>query len=237
MSAIYLFSVAQVSNLLSRRFPIGRTPNRSRVCHNSERSQAGSPAIQQVGNLRYSASGPLNAYMAMRRRCLILCILVLAALQLVLPRAAYAQSPPSIITQPQSQALLAGTNASFSVTATGDAPLSYQWYFNNSPLSDSAHVLGSLSAALAISNLTTADSGNYYAVVANSLGAATSSVAILTVLQAPAFITQPESHSAGRGLPTSLYAFAAGYPPPTYQWQLNVPDIPCAADTTYNIVD
>src|SRR5437764_15385181 len=48
--------VAQVSNLLYRRFPIGRpskTPN-PRV--HSGASQAGSTAIQQVGNLRYDAN-------------------------------------------------------------------------------------------------------------------------------------------------------------------------------------
>jgi len=56
------FSVAQVSNLLYRRFPIGRTSGVSSGHDNSDGSQAGSPAIQQVGNLRYSASGPLNTY-------------------------------------------------------------------------------------------------------------------------------------------------------------------------------
>jgi len=57
-----LFSVAQVSNLLYRRFPIGMVAGRLRVYENSDDSQAGSPAIQQVGNLRYFASQTLNAY-------------------------------------------------------------------------------------------------------------------------------------------------------------------------------
>src|SRR6266852_1811285 len=58
----YLSSVAQVSNLLYRRFPIGRTSGSSRVHENSDDSQAGSPAIQQVGNLRYSSGGALTGY-------------------------------------------------------------------------------------------------------------------------------------------------------------------------------
>src|SRR5438132_9665813 len=38
--------------------------------------------------------------------------------------------PPMITNQPQSQTVVVGQNASFSVTATGTAPLSYQWRFN-----------------------------------------------------------------------------------------------------------
>ncbi|PWU17308.1 MAG: hypothetical protein C5B50_11490, partial [Verrucomicrobia bacterium] len=45
--------VAQVSNLLYRRFPIGRSSER----RNTASSQAGSTAIQQIGNLRYE-QGP-----------------------------------------------------------------------------------------------------------------------------------------------------------------------------------
>src|SRR5437016_11603206 len=58
----YLYGVAQVSDLLYRRFPIGRASGGSTLHENSDGSQAGSPAIQQVGNLRYFTSGPLNAY-------------------------------------------------------------------------------------------------------------------------------------------------------------------------------
>ncbi|PWU17862.1 MAG: hypothetical protein C5B50_10415 [Verrucomicrobia bacterium] len=49
-----------VSNLLYRRFPIGR----SSIGRLADVSQAGSTAIQQIGNLRYEQSvvpGPANA--------------------------------------------------------------------------------------------------------------------------------------------------------------------------------
>src|SRR6266404_6210059 len=45
--------VAQVSNLLYRRFPIGRALESSDGHENANEPQAGSPAIRQVGNLRY----------------------------------------------------------------------------------------------------------------------------------------------------------------------------------------
>ncbi len=38
--------------------------------------------------------------------------------------------PPAIVTQPQSTTNVVGTTANFSVTASGTAPLSYQWQFN-----------------------------------------------------------------------------------------------------------
>jgi len=42
--------------------------------------------------------------------------------------------PPSVITPPISQTVLAGTNTSFSVTAGGTGPFSYQWQFNGNNL-------------------------------------------------------------------------------------------------------
>ncbi|MCX6889984.1 MAG: right-handed parallel beta-helix repeat-containing protein, partial [Verrucomicrobia bacterium] len=41
---------------------------------------------------------------------------------------------PSITTQPQAQAACAGVAAAFSVQASGSTPLSYQWWFGNSPV-------------------------------------------------------------------------------------------------------
>src|SRR5437660_8880915 len=39
-------------------------------------------------------------------------------------------TPPSVANQPQSQTVAVGQSASFSVSASGTAPLVYQWYFN-----------------------------------------------------------------------------------------------------------
>jgi hypothetical protein len=41
---------------------------------------------------------------------------------------------PLLLTQPQSQAVLAGATVRFSVGAIANAPLSYQWLFNGAPL-------------------------------------------------------------------------------------------------------
>src|SRR5438445_11802985 len=54
MTASAHADVAQVSNLLYRRFPILRPPDPAIACGHSWRPQAGSTATQQVGNLRYA---------------------------------------------------------------------------------------------------------------------------------------------------------------------------------------
>ncbi len=54
---------------------------------------------------------------------------------LVLPLAASAD-PPTITLQPADQAVLVGSNATFSVVATGTLPLSYQWRSSCGALTD-----------------------------------------------------------------------------------------------------
>src|SRR5262249_17634279 len=90
--------------------------------------------------------------------------------------------PPFIISQPASQTIGAGTNASFSVTATGTQPLGFRWRFNGTNLSNSSQFSGVLTPSLTISNAQTVNAGGYSVLVTNSLGTTTSSVATLTVI-------------------------------------------------------
>ncbi len=85
-------------------------------------------------------------------------------------------TPPTITTQPQSQTNYIGSSATFTVGASGTAPLSYQWRLNGSPIG------GATSSSYTRSNLQTNDAGNYSVVVTNSAGSATSANAALTML-------------------------------------------------------
>ena len=87
---------------------------------------------------------------------------------------------PTITTQPVSRTVTAGQSASFTVAASGTAPLSYQWQ------KDSANLAGATSATLTLNSVTSANAGSYRAVVSNSAGSATSSAATLAVNPAPA---------------------------------------------------
>ena len=88
--------------------------------------------------------------------------------------------PPTILTQPQSQVVDAGTNFTFSVIADGTPPLSYQWRKDGIELSDGLRISGAITANLTIANVQTNDASNYTVVVSNAYGSITSSVAVLT---------------------------------------------------------
>lgn len=94
---------------------------------------------------------------------------------------------PAIATQPQNFTNAIGFTATFNVTATGSAPLNYQWYFNtNTPLANQTN------ATLAFTISAPNNAGGYTVVVTNKFGAVTSAVATLTIsafteAQLPAF--------------------------------------------------
>ncbi len=80
------------------------------------------------------------------------------------------------VTQPANQTVLVGQTASFSVTASGTGPLTYQWYKNG------VAIAGATSSTYATPPTTTGDSGAVFTVtVSNSTGSATSGPATLTV--------------------------------------------------------
>ena len=83
--------------------------------------------------------------------------------------------PPSISTQPQSQTVLAGAAVNFFVVASGQLPLSYQWYFNSNPIG------GATASNYTIASAQPSDAGNYFLVITNESGSVTSAVAALTV--------------------------------------------------------
>jgi hypothetical protein len=85
-------------------------------------------------------------------------------------------APPAISTQPANQTVTVGQTATFSVGATGTAPLSYQWQLNG------ANIFGAINASYTTPAVTAADSGAMFRVViSNLVGSAISSSATLTV--------------------------------------------------------
>ncbi|HXU78069.1 MAG TPA: choice-of-anchor Q domain-containing protein, partial [Methylomirabilota bacterium] len=82
---------------------------------------------------------------------------------------------PYINTQPTNQAVGMGSNATFIVSAGGALPLGYQWRFYGTNLN------GATTNVLALTNVQPANAGEYSAVITNVYGAATSSIAVLTL--------------------------------------------------------
>ncbi len=139
---------------------------------------------------------------------------------------------PTIITQPVSQTVNVGSTVTFSVTATGTEPLSYQWY------KDSSAISGATKSSYTINSVTTGDAGSYYVIVSNSIGSATSSVATLTVnapASAPVIVTQPVSQTVDVGQSVRFSVVAIGTEPLNYQWLKNGATIPGATSASYTI--
>ncbi|MSU58286.1 MAG: hypothetical protein EXS35_08915 [Pedosphaera sp.] len=146
------------------------------------------------------------------------CLLLAGGMLLASAPTARAQAKPSITSQPQSQSVAVSSNAIFSVVASGQTPLSYQWSFNGTSLTNSPHIAGAISAMLIISNTAAGDAGIYRVVVSNSHGTATSSNATLTVLFGPTILSQPASQVVVMGKSVSFGVVASGSAPLSYQW-------------------
>jgi acid phosphatase len=93
-------------------------------------------------------------------------------------------SPPSIAAEPANQTVKIGQTTSFTVAATGTAPLSYQWQKNGAALS------GATSPSYTTSPTMSSDNGaQFTVVVSNSAGSVTSNAARLTVSAAAPSVT------------------------------------------------
>jgi hypothetical protein len=127
------------------------------------------------------------------------------------------EAPPSITTQPTSTAVCEGTNASFTVAATGTG-LTYQWQVNTG--SGFNNLSGATSATLMLSSVTFAMDGNTYRVIVTGACSppATSSTVTLTVNQPPAITTQPADVAVCQGA-NAIFMVTATGAGLTYQWQ------------------
>ncbi len=123
---------------------------------------------------------------------------------------------PSITTQPANQSVTAGGSATFSVAATGTAPLTFQWR------KEGTNIAGATSSTFSIASTVTGDAGNYSAVVTNGAGSATSNNAALTVtavVPSPTITAQPTNQTVTNGFSVN---FSAAASTGSGQWQTSV---------------
>jgi hypothetical protein len=135
---------------------------------------------------------------------------------------------PSITKQPVSQTVAAGQTATFSVTAAGTGPLSYQWYVGGVAVS------GATSSTYTTPATTSGESGSEYTVtVTNTAGTVTSTGADLTVTSGPVITKQPVSQTVTLGQTATFSVTATGSAPLTYQWSKGGSPIAGATSSTY----
>lgn len=135
-----------------------------------------------------------------------------------------------ISNQPVSQTVCAGTNVTFSVTATGIG-LAYQWR------KAGVNITGAITSTLIINiinGVTAGDAGSYDVVVTGTCGAVTSNAATLTVNAATGISTQPVSQTTCAGSNITFTVTATGSAI-TYQWRKGGVNISGAASSSFSL--
>ena len=143
---------------------------------------------------------------------------------------------PLIVTNPVNAAVLTGNESLLSVFAVGQAPLSYQWFFNSLLLTNATN------ATLLIADVQTSNAGPYQVVVTNSLGAVTSSLTTLVLSNSAPVVTELPLQTATPDVGDTVVftVTAAGSKPFTYQWYFfsfatDGPEAPLAGKTNASL--
>jgi hypothetical protein len=123
-----------------------------------------------------------------------------------------AATPAKITAQSTDVTVFSGTNVTLSVSATGTAPLTYEWF------KDGTMLIGQASASLLLTNISGINAGSYYVVVKNPGGSVNSSNMVVRVIFVPRFITPPQGQHLGLGSNLTFTARTEATPPLTYQW-------------------
>jgi RHS repeat-associated protein len=160
--------------------------------------------------------------------------------------------PPVITASPSSVLAAEGDKVAFAVSALGSGPLHYRWMVNDLPIAgatNSIYTLSNVSVAnitnsvraqlpqggweLFLSNYT----ADYWVIVTNEYGRATSSYASLVLSLAPRIVVQPKSVLSDLGGSCSFAVSVEGTGPLSYQWMVNNSPIEGATNGIYTLAD
>ncbi len=138
---------------------------------------------------------------------------------------------PVITSQPTNKIVNVGQTATFTVAATGTAPLAYQWKKNG------ANISGATASSYTTPATTPADNGSaFQVVVSNTAGSTPSTAVTLTVNAAPSaptITTQPANETVTASQTATFTVAATGTAPLTYQWKKNGTNISGAIGSSY----
>jgi hypothetical protein len=129
------------------------------------------------------------------------------------------ETPPSILTQPLNQAVIAGHDAVFTVKVSGSAPLTYRWQLNGYDLSNGHGVSGATTDKLVVDASAANDGDAFSVLVSNEVGSTNSDEAYLYVQSPPSIVSRPVKQTVAVGANTGFSVEAAGTGPLTYQWK------------------
>ncbi|MEO5801940.1 MAG: immunoglobulin domain-containing protein [Verrucomicrobiota bacterium] len=145
-------------------------------------------------------------------------------------------NPPVITFPPTNKAVALGNNATFTVTATGSATLSYRWQFNG------VNISGATGSSYTVTNVQSTNVGFYTVTVSNLVNIVTSAPpASLTLIVPPSINTQPLSQTSNVGSNVTFTVAATGTPSPSFQWRfgggsgVNIPGATSTSLTVTNV--
>ena len=135
----------------------------------------------------------------------------------------------AITSQSSSQTLCEGSSPTLSVTATGTAPITYQWY------NDNGLIASATNTTYSITSVDTSDAGNYYCVATNTCTSASSNAIAINVNEAPSIVNNPQASTVCENYSTVFSVTAGGTNPMTYQWYNSSGIITGATGSSYII--
>jgi alpha-tubulin suppressor-like RCC1 family protein len=122
---------------------------------------------------------------------------------------------------PASQSLFVGDTAAFSAVVEKNGPFTYQWRYNGADIPDQTN------ATLALTGLTTNQSGSYSVRAANPYGVVESAGAMLFVTDSPpAIVAGPANRFTWIGDTVSFSVVGSGSKPLSYQWSFSGVPLP-----------
>ena len=139
-------------------------------------------------------------------------------------------STPVITTQPSSVGTNYGSLVTFTVTASGTQPLSYQWYKSG------IAIQGANLNYITFPSVTNTDSGTYQVAITNIYGGTNSASVKLSVANPILVISQPTSLIVTQGQTTTFNITVTG-DSPSYQWRKNNSVIGGATNSFYYITN
>jgi uncharacterized repeat protein (TIGR03803 family) len=141
---------------------------------------------------------------------------------------------PIITSGPTDETVLQGMTATFTVATATNAPLAYQWFFDNgsgpATLANGGGISGVTTSTLTISNASSNNAGSYSVIITNVAGTVSSTPASLAVStgQAPVILDQPTNQTVLPGAAATFSVSAAGDQPLSYAWLLNGTNVAAA---------
>ena len=124
--------------------------------------------------------------------------------------------PPSIASQPEDLYVQPGADATFAVSAGGDAPLSFQWFRNETNLLTDA-----TNTVLQLTGVPAGPDSVYSVFVSNHVGVVSSRLAALRVRIPPTIVAPPVSVTSTQGQAARFVVETSGDGPFSYQWFFN----------------